>query len=737
MNPFGLIKNFPIRYKLLFIYSFCFLIIISLSSLIIYFIVKQNVKKNIESELKNSTSAILNTVKTAVSVSIKNRLRGVAEKNYDIIQHLYDRQKKGDFSLEEAKARAIDIILCQKIGISGYICILDGKGRVLKHPKKTLEGLDISDHQFVREMIAKKNGYIEYFWKNPEDAMARPKALYLNYFEPWDWMITVSSYRKEFSKLVEINDFKEGILSLQFGKTGYSYVMDTRGKMIIHPELPGINVFEDKRFPNRFFQNMMKRKNGKLIYSWKNPKEKKHRKKLVIFNYIPEYEWIVASSSYLDEFYFPLGTIRHFIILVGVASLIIFIPITFILSSTITKPLQSLMTRFNQDIAGGFSNRAVKMESSDEVGQLTFYYNSFMNKLATYDRELLTEIQDRRQAQEALKESEEKYRSVMEAVPDPIVVYDMEGRVTYMNPAFTKVFGYTLEDSLGKTMDHFVPKAHWKETMEGIGTILKGEILPRVETKRMAKNGQLIDVTTRGSVYRDKNKNPIGSVITHRDISEVKHLEKAIMETGEKERQAIGNDLHDDLCPHLIGIEGLTKVLKKKAEGQSPGAAQLSDKITQLIKEAISKTRRLARGLCPVYYTHGLVSSLEDLVTTTRMLHQVDCQLKTDDGIEIKNHMVTLNLYHIAGEAVRNAIRHGDATTIVISLKIREDQFSFLIQDNGKGMDPEIHHNGMGLRIINYRAKMIGASLMISSDRKTGTRIKLAMPLAALTDPLV
>jgi len=375
------------------------------------------------------------------------------------------------------------------------------------------------------------------------------------------------------------------------------------------------------------------------------------------------------------------------------------------------------------------------MESSDEVGQLTFYYNSFMDRLATYDRELLTEIQDRRQAQEALKESEEKYRSVMEAVPDPIVVYNMEGRVSYMNPAFTKVFGYTLEDSLGKTMNHFVPKAQWKETMEGIGTILKGDVLPRVETKRMAKNGRLIDVTTRGSVYRDKNGNPLGSVITHRDISEVKHLEKTIMETGEKERQAIGNDLHDDLCPHLIGIEGLTKVLKKKAQGQSPAAAQLSDKITELIKEAISKTRRLARGLCPVYYNHGLVSSLEELVTSTRILHQVDCQLKADDGIKVNAHMITLNLYHIAGEAVRNAIRHGQATTIVISLGIREDQFSFHIQDNGRGMNPEIHHKGMGLRIINYRAKMIGASLMISSGEK-GTLIKLVMPLTALTDPL-
>jgi len=92
--------------------------------------------------------------------------------------------------------------------------------------------------------------------------MARPKALYLNYFEPWDWMITVSSYRKEFSKLVEINDFKEGILSLRFGKTGYSYVMDTQGNVIIHPELTGINIFKDKRFQDPFFRNMMKKKNG-------------------------------------------------------------------------------------------------------------------------------------------------------------------------------------------------------------------------------------------------------------------------------------------------------------------------------------------------------------------------------------------------------------------------------------------------------------------------------------------
>ena len=739
MNPFGLIKNFPIRYKLLFIYSSCFIVIMSLSSLIIYSIVKQTVEANIESELKNSTTAIHNTIKTAVSVSIKNRLRGVAEKNYEIIDHLYDLGQQGKISDAEAMERASDIILSQSIGITGYVCILDGRGRVIKHPKKSLEGLDISDHQFVQEMMAIKDGYIEYEWQNPGDDHPRPKALYLKYFQPWDWMITVSSYRKEFLKLVDINDFQEGILNLKFGKTGYSYVMDTQGNVIIHPELTGINVYEDKRFSGKFFTKMLEKKNGKLIYLWKNPGEQRFREKLVFFNYIPEYEWIVASSSYLDEIWSPLYAIKQLIILVGMAALVIFIPVTVFLSDTITKPLHSLMNRFKQDIAGGFANRGVAMESKDEMGQLAYYYNSFMDRLAAYDRELQSEISERRSAQAALSESEEKYRSVMESVPDPIVVYDMNGKVTYMNPAFTKVFGYTLADSLGSKMDHFVPKANWKETMEGIRSILDGEIIPRLETKRKAKDGRLVDVTTRGSVYKDKNGNPLGSVIIHRDVSEVKRLEKAIMETGERERQAIGNDLHDDLCPHLIGIEGLVKVLKRKAGNHSDDVTRLSDHISELIKQAISKTRGLARGLCPVYFNYGLESALEDLVANTRMIHDVDCRFESQKGLNVVNHMVTLNLYNIAGEAVRNAVRHGLADCILITMEVRDGQFCFTITDNGIGQEAARQKKdgitrGMGIRIMNYRAKIIGGSLEILPAKEQGTMVTLTMPLAGLKE---
>lgn len=731
MNPIRLIRNFKIRYKLLFIFSFTFIAIMSLSSLTIYFIVKRNVESNIERELQNSTSTILNNVKTSVSVSIKNHLRATAEKNYEIVDHLHGLQMSGDISADTAKERAADIILSQTVGENGYICLMDSTGRLLKHPKKSLEGLDISDHQFVQEMISKKNGYIEYEWQNPDETSLQSKAMFITYFQPWDWLIVVSSYRKEFTRLVNINDFEESILSLRFGKTGYAYVIDARGNVIIHPELTGVNLVSNQHFFTPVFEKMLVQKNGKTTYLWKNSAGDNFREKLVYFNYIPEYDWIVASSSYMDEIFAPLKTIKNFIGIVAVVSLILFIPITFILSATITNPLQNLMNRFNQDIIDGFSDRLVKMESQDELGQLSFYYNSFMDKLEAYNADLKAQMEVRKQAQIALKESEEKYRSVMEATPDPIIVYDIEGYVRYMNPAFTKVFGYTLEETIGKRMDHFVPPEHWKETMKGIEIILAGNPLPHTESRRKAKDHRLIDVTIRGSVYRDQNGNPLGAVITHRDNSEVKRLEKAIMEASEKERQKIGNDLHDDLCPHLIGIEGLTKVLKQIMAGHSGEASQLSDDIIRLIREAIQKTRMLARGLCPVYFNQGLSSSLRELVANTKSMHRIECHLNDEKNIPLGNNLLTINLYHIAQEAVQNAIRHGKASKIKIEVGKHDNHYQLIVQDNGKGIDLSKQTNGMGLRIMKYRASLIGASLMIRSEN--GGRIEVTLPLTALT----
>ena len=224
-----------IRYKLLISYSAVFVLSFSIGSGIIYSFVKEVIETNIESELTNTTQTILNMVRTSAGVSIKNHLRAVAEKNRDIAHHFYQQALAGSFSMEEAKNRTREVMLSQTIGKTGYIYCIDSQGVILIHPENALVHVDLSDYSFIADQKIRKVGYLEYNWKNPGETHPRPKALYMTYFEPWDWIISVSSYRNEFRELVNVDDFRDSILSIVFGQTGYSYVLDLEGNLIVHP----------------------------------------------------------------------------------------------------------------------------------------------------------------------------------------------------------------------------------------------------------------------------------------------------------------------------------------------------------------------------------------------------------------------------------------------------------------------------------------------------------------------
>lgn len=727
-------KGLRIRSKLLWSYTLAFVVVIGLGSFIMYSILRTTVEANIESELKNSTETLLNMVRTAASVSIKNHLRAVAEKNLEMVQYIYRRHQRGELSEDQARQLAQGLLLSQRIGTTGYIACVSSQGIMKVHPRAPLN-VDISAHDFVQEMKRRREGYLEYHWQNPDEPVARPKAMYMTYFEPWDWIITVATYREEFHTLVNVEDFRESVLSLRFGKTGYAFVTDKYGTIILHPKIEGINIFEHDDIPNEPLRTMLRQKSGKIIYAWRNPGETVMRKKLVIFNHIPEYEWIVASSSYLDEFYSPLETVNNVIVFTVLCCLLLILPISFGISGLITRPLRGLIQRMNMG-AGGRLPDNIPGESLDEISQLTCYFNSYMDSLELYSESLQAEIAERRQAEEDLRVSEERYRSVMEASPDPMIVYDMDGRVTYLNPSFSDVFGWTLEECRGRKMDHFVPPENWEETRRGLALISAGRMFSSIETRRLTKSGRVIDVSIRGAVYRDRQGNLLGSVITHRDVTEVRRLEKEIMDIGDRERQLIGQDLHDDLGPHLIGIEGLAKVLRRKIAHMAPEASNLVDKITCLLRDATSKTRQLARGLCPVYLVdHGLESSLRELALNSESMFGIDCRFDCQTPVLISDHIAATHVFRIAQEALNNAIRHGRAKQIRIHLSSQDGKIVLMVSDDGCGLPDELETTGMGLRIMGFRAKILNGTLEIHDRQRGGTRVTLTLNADIVPNP--
>ena len=590
--------SLQIRYKFLISFALIFFLSMFLCNLFIYVYVRNNIEDRIESELTNTTAMIYNMVNTSVNVAIKNHLRAVAEKNLDILTDLYQRALAGNISREDAGKRAAEVILSQIIGTSGYVYCLDSHGDVTVHPRGELVGTNLAEHAFIRQMMEKKQGYLEYEWKNPEEKKSHPKALYMAHFEPWDWIIAASAYRSEFIRLVNVQDFRQSILSLKFGQSGYAFVFDRNGRAIIHPALQDVNIFQTPELPNQYLKDMMQRKKGRSVYYWKNPGETRARKKLVIFNYIPEYQWIVASSSYLDELYQPVKTIRNVFLGISLLFFCIMLAVTFGISRTITTPLRQLMARFSKATAGDYSTR-MNRRSGDEVGRLAMYFNRFMDQLETTQQEL------------------------------------------------------------------------------------------------------------------------------ERDLIRSKKLEKQVMQAGDRERMNIGQELHDDLCPHLIGISGLAAVIRDDLKSRHDPAAELARKMGVLMEDAVEKTRQLARGLCPVHLvSHGFQSALEEIADQFAYYPGIRFAYCMDEGVEILEESCAIHLYHIAREAVNNAVKHSNCDRIEISL-IRDAADGLIhlkVTDNGTGIDAEPPGRGIGLQIMAYRAKIIDAQFNIDTGPK-GTQI--------------
>jgi signal transduction histidine kinase len=211
---------------------------------------------------------------------------------------------------------------------------------------------------------------------------------------------------------------------------------------------------------------------------------------------------------------------------------------------------------------------------------------------------------------------------------------------------------------------------------------------------------------------------------TIEDVTEWRRLEKEVMEIADGVRQKIGQDLHDDLCAHLIGIEVLSKVMSNKEKDKAPQDANYADKIRSLITDAVEKTRGLARGLCPVHLVaNGLESALRELAANTEKIFGIHCTFECDHPILIRDNALATHLFYIAQEAIQNAIKHGQAKNINIDLSEDTGKVSLRIKDDGCGIFENVPSKGMGLHIMSYRAKMIHASLDIKSGVNCGTLV--------------
>jgi methyl-accepting chemotaxis protein len=351
-----------------------FILVMAVAGFVSLVILEKEINREAERNLGNLVELAAGLAEKEVEVSIKNYLRATAEKNKDLLAFYQGKVEKGVLSREEALRRSREIFLDPdygRIGATGYLAGVSSRGVLAIHPKS--EGTDASGHDFMKQAMEMKNGYLEYEWKNPGEAQPRQKAGYLSYFAPWDIMVWASSYKSEFMELVDYSQLQKSFGSLRIGKEGFALLVKADGEILsgrgLFEERAGDKTEEILGLLKRTFETVEK---GAVSYAiGRSPVNARFVK-------VRGMDWYAVVNDYSEEHLGIIKTFRIMVILaVLVAAVIIHLFIRLLMTKTLA-PIRSIRAVTDSVSRGDLSKR-IKDHSQDEIGELAVFFNQVVD----------------------------------------------------------------------------------------------------------------------------------------------------------------------------------------------------------------------------------------------------------------------------------------------------------------------------------------------------------------------
>lgn len=328
-----------------------------------------------------------------------------------------------------------------------------------------------------------------------------------------------------------------------------------------------------------------------------------------------------------------------------------------------------------------------------------------------------------------LTKREQHLRAILSTALDGITVMDDTGHIREANDAYCRMVGYAREELIGKHILEFdALETHAQVTARVARIVAQGG--DRFETAHRHKSGRLVDLEINVSFLPERRE----FIAFARDISPRKQAERQILEIADREQARIGQELHDSLCQTLVSLAFDAHALTQQLQQAHRAEAGLAERITNHLDAAITEARQLARGLFPIRLeVDGLSSALEELARSTEARFGIRCEFSGSEPLKLKTKTIATHLYRIAQEAVTNALKHACASRIHICLQPRENQLELCVTDDGIGLpsDTARPSTGLGLYIMDYRARTIGGSLRMDRLDPSGTSVCCCLPLGS------
>lgn len=335
----------------------------------------------------------------------------------------------------------------------------------------------------------------------------------------------------------------------------------------------------------------------------------------------------------------------------------------------------------------------------------------------------LHDITARRLTEKALQDERDFNLAILATSGALIIVLDDSGRILRFNQACERASGYKAGEVIGRRLWEFLPPSGQVERVRGVFDALTATRLPsHYENYWVTKNGELRLISWVNSVLQSEDRQILAVIGSGLDITERRRLEAEILTIAEHEKRRIGTDLHDDLGQQLTAMSLMCENLRDDLDGHAP-LKKRAAALGQCLRNAIAHTRNLSHGLMARNLEdESLPEALEALAASTTSATSVPCVFHCAKDTVVPDIQIATHLYHIAQEAIANALKHGAPSRIELQLVRRDDTVQLVIRDDGKGLLPP-PYTGRGLATMEYRANLMGGSLDISSRDGSGVTI--------------
>lgn len=340
---------------------------------------------------------------------------------------------------------------------------------------------------------------------------------------------------------------------------------------------------------------------------------------------------------------------------------------------------------------------------------------------------------------------------------DAVIVFDLDGNILNWNRGAEKSYGYSQFAARKMNIRDILPPDRAAEFPDMQARIERGQACDSFESQRVTKQGGILDVWLTATSLTDNSGRPVAVATTERDMTlhkqrerelarqnhelaermvERGRLQHEILEIAGREQRRIGQDLHDDIGQEVTGATLMADTLATSLTRREVPEARTASELVNTLQRIAQNVQRIARGLNPVDIDgHGLMVALHELTQRTGELPGIQCTFECPSPVLFRNNQVATDLFRIAQESITNALKHGHAGKIVVHLEQHDDACTLQIRDDGVGFSsPDKEHQGMGVRIMQYRANLIGGKFSIEHPTEHGTVVTCIVPLLTSSD---